>query len=336
MLNLKCASLFFGAVILTLASGTFGAPVSGRKRAIDAVESRLAKVQDIAASYEMDVNYFRPSAAVRALLRKIDASLVKQHPGAVVGPPLQGEYKYHCRLSFLSGASRTEQLALSQKAVGGPLGVRRIIQTRAPERVEKFIPPRLGMIAGRARPLGSMPLTSALGLRPASYRHWFWIKRRQVAKMAYARITRNRFALTQKTTAGGFTKYYRWVFRTKPALEIVGLEVYHQPGVRHLYMRGKFSNFRVVRGVSLPGRIEDRFFGGSRFPGPTREELLKHIRYTLNSPSNTPSHYLIVWPKGCTVVDERTGSRFQIKSPTVLSDKEIFRRLKKRDGAKAH
>jgi hypothetical protein len=311
--------------------------VSGRARAIAAVDARLAKLQNVAMTFHMDVD-FASTPVVLAAMRRMEKLAEKQYPGGVPGPPFMGHYQYDCRFSFLAGRSWYQQVAvgLTRKAVTW-LGTKEVTQSRMPGRVEVLSDSKLGEIYVRAGPLlDLMSSTSAIGLRPASVRHWLWTKRRQLANMAYARISGNRFALTQKMMAGEFAKYYRWVFRTKPALEIVGLDVYHQPGIRHLYMRGKFSKFRMVGGLALPGKIEDTFFGGSRLPVPIRTELLTHIRYMLNAAANTPWSYYIMWPKGCTVIDERTGSRFQIKSPTILSDKEIFMRLKKRDAAKVH
>lgn len=327
----KIVTSFSAAIFLALTSSVFGAPMPGRARDIAAVEARLAKLQNFAMAFHMDVD-FVSTPAVLAAMRKMAKLAEKNYPGGVPGPPLMGHYQYRCRFSFLAGRSWYQQAALTRKAVTW-LGAPEVTQSRMPGRVETLSDSRLGEIYVRTGPvIDFMSSTSALGLRPASLRHWLWIKHRQLTKMTYARISEDRFSLTQKTTFGGFTKYYRWVFRTRPALEIVGLDVYHQPGVRHLYMRGRFGKFRTVGGVALPAKIEDTFFGGSRLPVPTRTVLLTRIRYTVGSPSNVPKDYLIVWPKGCTVIDERTGSRFQIKSPTVLSDKEIFERLKKRGG----
>ncbi len=330
-------SPFMTAVFLTLVPGVFGAPMSGRAREIAAVETRLAKLQNIAMSFHMDVN-FASTPVLLAAMRRMAKLAEKHYPGGVPGPPFMGNYRFHCLFSFLAGRSWYQQVAvgLTRKAVTW-VGAPEVTQSRMPGRVEVLSDSKLGEIYVRSGPLlDFMSCTSAIGLRPASFRHWLWIKRRQIVDMAYVRISGNRFALTQKTTAGGFAKYYRWIFRSKPVLEIVGLDVYHQPDVRHLYMRVTFSKFRMVGGLALPGRIKDTFLGGSRLPVPTRTELLTHIRYTLHAVSNIPRSYFIVWPKGCTVIDERTGSRFQIKSPTILSDKEIFRRLKRRDAVKAH
>jgi len=328
---------FCAAIILALTSDAFGAPAFGRTTAIAAAEARLAKLQNVTVSFHMDVD-FTSTPAVLAAMRRAARLAEKNYPGGGPAQPLLGHYLYQCRFSFLAGRSwyRLVVVGPTRKPVTW-LGAPEVTQSRMPGRVEILAGSKIGEIFARASPLiDYMPSASALGLRPASLRHWLWIKNRKLAKMAYVRISDDRFSLTQKTTFGGFTKYYRWEFRTKPALEIVGLDVYHHPGIRPPYMRGRFSSFRMVGGLALPGRIKDTFFGISRLSVPTMTELLTRIKYTVGSPSNKPSRYYIVWPKGCAVLDERTGSRFHIKFPTILSDKEIFQRLKNRDGAKSH
>ena len=319
------------------ATDAFVAPVSGRTQAIAAVETRLAKLQNVAVSFHMDVD-FASSPAVLAAMRRAAKLAEENYPGGGPAQPLLGHYLYQCRFSFLAGRSWYRLVAVGPaRNLVTWLGAPEVTQSRMPGRAEMLAGSKIGEIFARASPLiDYMPISSALGLRPASLRHWLWIKSRQLTQMTYARISNDRFSLTQKTRFGGFTKYYRWVLRTKPALEIVSLNVYHHPGIRPPYMRGTFSRFHLVGGLALPGRIKDTFFGISRLSVPTMTELLTHIRYTVGSPSNTPFRYYIVWPKGCTVIDERTGSRFQIKSPTVLSDKEIMSRLKKRDKTGPH
>jgi hypothetical protein len=315
--------------VLALCSGAYG---GGRQSAIKAVGDRLSQIQNVKAIYEMDVDRTPPSPALRDFLRKTMATFRKKHPGAIVGPPMEGHYEYRCQFSFLNGSARYEQIALSHKAIA--LGPLKEVQTETPQRVEKFFPPKMGVILVQAGPVATMPISLALGLRPLSHRHWLWVRRRQIDRMAYLQMRGGRFSLTQKT-ARGFE--YCWIFRPKPTLRLVAFKGYYKlpaSDIRWQYVRARFSDFHTVASLSLPGRAEVTLFGSPRFPGPLCRYLLKRIAYTVGAHANTPMRYFIVWPRGCTVIDERIDHVFHINRPTILSDKEIFRRLKKLDNTK--
>lgn len=332
---LRIVELFFISTIIGVLaplSGAFGAPGAVREFAVKAVEYRLLKLQNVEATCEMDVDRAPPSPALRDFLRKTMAAFRKEHPGAVIGPPMEGRYRYHCQFSFFNGLARYEQVALSQNAI--ELGVLKVVQTLTPDRVEKFFPPKQGVILAQAGPVATMPITLVLGLRPLSHRHWMWVRQRQVQKMAYTNMTGGRFSLTQKT-AMGFE--YIWIFRPKPTLELVAFKGYYKlpkGGTRWQYVRAAFSDFHTSANLLLPRTAKITLLGSPRFPGTLCRYFLRHITYTVGATANTPTRYFITWPRGCTVIDGRIDHVFHINRPTILSDKEIFRRLKKLNGTK--
>lgn len=304
----------------------------GRARAVEMVRERSFRLQNVEVRYDLDTDY-TPDAAAIALWRRVEKRVMKQYPDARAGPPFRGNFTYHCDFMFLAGRMRYGKQPTGHLRSGVPGEV----QTSTLGRAETLVCAREGVptggeISAHAPPLDSLAISSVLGLRQPSRRNWSWIRPGAVGKMVYSRLSRARFSFTQKEANGDD---YRWVFRrTARGLELTFLVASNrsQSGGRYVYLRGKFSDFHSVKGLLLPERAEESFFGGVNIPDPVRRDILTHIRYRVDSPSNVPKDYLIVWPKGATVIDERIDRVFHIKSPTTLSDRDIFLRLKKRDG----
>jgi len=331
-------TLFQVAVVCLCGSAAAGAaPIPqggaiGKAGAVRLVVARLSKLRNFEATYLLDTD-FTPDRAARAIAKRVQAFMAKTHPGMTFGPAMSGNYRYACRISVHGNFFHYEKKATGKQPTF------REVQAAAPGRIETLVYPHSGAPMGgaiwtHAAPLDSLAITSAVGLRDPSRRYWLWIRRRDIAKMAYRRLGNGRFSLTQKGTRG---YEYTWVFRAKPALELVALTVSvqfpHAP--RSVCLRGEFSRFRTVHGVELPGRVDEAFYAGRNIPDPVRSDLLTHIRYTLDSAANTPRGYYVVWPKGCTVIDERIDRIFHITAPTTLSDGEIYLRLKNSDGKSA-
>jgi hypothetical protein len=312
-------------------------PPTSASGAAKAVEDRLARLQNVETRYSLREDY-TPDGAALALSQRLLAQMRKAHPGMLFSHAIHGNFLYRCGMSFLSRRVRYERIASRSTAVRVGAGAPRLIESKMPGRVEVLEYPPLpqtspgGELSADAPPPDSLAICTVLGLRDPSRRHWAWIRPGSVKKMAYARLSRRRFSLTQ-TTAGG--NEYRWVFRqTTQGLALISLAASSasKSGSRYVYLRGEFSNFRSVKGLLLPRRATETFFGGPGIPDPVRCDALTNVRYKVGSPSNVPKNYLILWPKGATVIDERIDRVFHIKSPTTLSDKDIFLRLRKRDG----
>ena len=302
-----------------------------RGGAVEMARERLLQLQNVEARYDLETDY-TPDAAVMAIWRRVEKRVMKQYPAVRAGPPFLGNFTYRCNFMFLAGRMRYGKQPTGHLRSGGLKEVQALTLGRTETLVcTRGGAPTDGEISAHAPPLDSLAISSVLGLRQPSRRSWLWIRPSLVAKMAYAKLSSRRFSLTQNGASGD---EYCWIFRrTAQGLELTSLAASNrnQPGGRYVYLRGKFSNFRKVGGLLLPGRAEETFFGGPNIPDPVRSDILTHIKYTIGSPSNIPKNYLIVWPKGATVIDERIDHVFHIKSPTTLSDRDIFLRLKKRD-----
>ncbi len=339
------------AIFASLAAGASVSPAATSQALRKAVVRRLAHLQNVVVTYDMDVDY-PPNHRISVFTRKILAQIKKAHPGAHFGPPLRGHYMYTCCFSFLNGRMRydktmTPATVAKLSAPGGPgAGLVKSILTITPERAETlqyqlhFMKAPIGTIAARASlPSSPLPIVWALGLRsppfPPHDAAPHWLNGRAIRKIKFARTSPVTFSLMQRRPDG---YRYQWLFRTKPALELVGIiasftgfERYRRIGIVRLSI-GKCSDFHKVGGLLLPGRIvETGFFGGKY--GVLYNAILTKIKYTIGAAANTSKSYFILWPTGSSVIDERLNNHvFHVGvHRTRLTDKEIFSILRRQD-----
>lgn len=314
-----------------------------RKRAIEEVMQRLSQLQNVTASFKMTRRDIITPQII-ALDKKITPWLHKVYPTAHFGKNMPQTCSYHCNFRFLYGrvyyaryildpaknASRDLPLAQVQAITGG-----RSEYLGFPAKAYSALVRTTGSIQTHEAPLDSLLISSALGLRPIAHHHWRWLDAATVKRMEFTDQHDGDFSLTQVLRGG---VRYRWSFMRAPSIKLVGIrESMTSPGGRNAILTTvRLSNFHRVDGLLLPERAVETQFSGRRFlAGPLRRIVLTHIRYEIEPRVNVRKSYFIVFPRGSVIIDQQTGSVFHIIKPTILSDKEIFTRLKKRDTAGA-
>ncbi len=325
------------------APAAFGNPT--REQAIAAVVQRLLLLQNVTASFKM-VRHDIITPQLIAFEKKTMPWLHKVYPNVHFGKrsSMPQTRSYLCKFRFLHGrVYYARDIPAAAKGPSEELPTAQI-QAVTPARAEHLTFPAkadfglvqvTGAIENRGGPLDSLLISSALGLRPLSHHGWMWLDAALFKKMKFVDLGNGSFSLTQIRRDG---VQYQWTFALAPSIKLVGVrESWTLPGRPNSVLATvRSSNFHRVAGLLLPARVVETQFSGRRFlPGPLRHITLTHIKYKLGSKLNTPKSYFILFPKGSVVIDERIGAVFHITKPTVLSDKEIFKRLKKRDGAKA-
>ncbi len=325
------------ALLSPVAVGTVSA-VAGRSPLVpaslsSAVAERLRRLDNVSVTYREVVDY---TPTINLRLHKLLMEKLRKKYGIRAGPIRHGHYASVRRLSYLHGrvlyefrvASKT--MAKLAPPRGSGVGEVKVIKTFTPERSEclryalhgKF---PIGTIKTES-PLPWSRLDVALGLRGAGSEHW--LRPSDVRKMRLNRPGGGRFNLVQKNP-GAYD--YRWTFREKPHLELVGFMASNGGAA---FIGIKCGSFRNVHGLWLPERIKETVWplgGGGR---SSENVLITHIAYTVGSQWNTPNRYLILFPQGSAVLDERIGQSFRIESRSRrLTDKAIFHLLVKWDGS---
>jgi hypothetical protein len=172
-------------------------------------------------------------------------------------------------------------------------------------------------------------IATAIGLKPFSKRHGLWLNTIQIARMTIKKVQQDQFDLLQTGNAGYL---YRWRFIMKPSLELVSFDWYLDlPSGHYIHCATlRCSEFHSVQGIQLPQKIVEIEGPGSH-GGPFGKIVLTHLEYIMNSSSNTPNSYYIVFPKGAFVMDQRIHHGFYIHEPTTLMDKIEYKLLAKHD-----
>jgi len=320
-------------------------PVKGNSAIINALTKRTSLLQNLSVRYEERTRYPN-SPRVNALTRHLEKMAEEKYPGThiVDNPPREN---YSCVLSvlkrrvYLLRAMTPPTVKLFAAKNGPGVAVTRRVRTWTPQRDESLSYQLtqehrpIGEIRAATAPPRHLSLLAALGIRGADARRWDWVTPKRIANMTIHRLGNGRFTLRQDRPSG---YAFEWVYETRPGLRMIEMKALVSHGrYRNLLLKlVRCSAFREIGGVQLPGRIQGTTYAPPISKDTTGQTLIFRVHYAIGKPSNTPFRYYIVWPKGCTVIDERTGSRFQIKSPTVLSDKEIMSRLKKRDKTGPH
>ena len=334
--------LFFIALFAILAAGVSVAPAATPVALRKAVQERLVHLQNVVVTYDMDVDY-TPSQQALEIVDKNLALFKKSHPGANIGPTLRGHYRYACRFSFLKGLMRYDKTTLpatvAKLSAPPGVGIVKSILTITPDRAETlqyqlhFMKAPIGTIAARASLSNSLPIIWALGLRSPPFPPHdavpHWIGNRAINKMKLVKTGPDTFSLIQRRPSG---YRCRWFFKSKPALKLVGLNVFLiSHGIKSsIITKGKCSDFHKIGGLLLPGRIVETGLFGKLGVGST--VTLTKIKYMIGAASNTPKSYLILWPTGSSVIDERINHVFHIGiHRTYLTDKEIFSILRRQD-----
>ncbi len=327
--------LFFIALFAILAAGASVAPAATSQALRKDVLERLAHLQNVVVNYDMDLDY-PPNHRIMKFSQKFLARLKKEHPG-IHPVPIVGHYLYACRFSFLHGLMRYDKILLFFSRISAPL-IKSIL-TITPERAESlqyqlhFMKAPIGTIAARASLPNFLPIVWALGLRSPPFPPHdavpHWLGNKALHKMKFVKTGPDTFSLIQRRPSG---YRCRWFFKSKPALELVGQTVsWSGYGIkRFVVQKGQCSDFHKIGGLLLPGRIVETGFVGKLGVGNT--EILTKIKYTIGAASNTPKSYLILWPTGSSVIDERINHVFHIGvHRTYLTDKEIFSILRRQD-----
>ena len=337
------------------------AAVPTKQALIDAVAVRLTLLRNIVASYDMDVNLTPPppSPAMKKMLREIQKRMQKRNPGAIFGQIMSGHYIFRCRFSFLQGRVLYDKTMLPETVArltgpgGDNAGIVRQIRSYTPARdeelnynlhIEKH---PFGVIQKALGLPMHLPIVWALGLcppflGPPSDTRWHWIGRKQLGAMAFTRIGADRFSLTQnrnspasaysieqkKVVHSIITFEYQWVYRWKPKLELLSLKVFiTDPPDRHaLCLIGRCSDFQVVGGLMLPGKIVGTGFAYPRVTTPVDTVTLTNLHYVDGDPANTVGSYFIVFPVGSQVLDTRSHGLLPIQiitRPRRLTDQEL-------------
>ncbi len=304
-------------------------PPTGPAPLISTVAQRLRRLGNVSATYR-DVIDSR--ATINPRLWKLLQEKMRRKYGLLLGPESHGRYVSARRFSYLHGCALYQFRLLPQTIAKVPpltIGDWKVIKTYTPERSEslryalhgKF--PIGGIEARDSLPWSVMDV--ALGLRGAGSDHW--LRPSDVKKMQLMRLAGGSFTLAQDNR-GAYD--YRWTFRQKPHLELVSVAA-SMKGKQLIAIR--CSNFRNVDGLWLPEHIKEtsRPLGYGRRISQTVS--ITHVVYTVGSRWNTPNRYLILFPQGSAVLDERIGQSFRIESrPRRLTDKAIFHLLVKWDG----
>ena len=334
--------LFFIALFAILAAGASVAPAASPLELRKAVQERLVHLQNVVVTYDMDVDY-TPSQQALEIVDKNLALFKKSHPGANIGPTIRGHYRYACRFSFLHGLMRYDKTTLpatvAKLSLPPGVGIVKSILTITPERAESlqyqlhFRKTPIGTIASRAALRGFLPIVWALGLwSPPFPPHDVvphWLGNKALHKMKLVKTGPDTFSLIQRRPSG---YRCRWFFKSRPAIKLVGLNVsLRSHGIkRSIIKKGQCSDFHKIGGLLLPGRIVETSLFGKLGIGST--VTLTKIKYTIGAATNTPKSYLILWPTGSSVINERINHVFHIGvHRTYLTDKEIFSILRRQD-----
>ena len=290
---------------------------------LDRVIRGIKKIENLTVTYHRMVDY-TPIPSLVARWRRFRASQPNWRLSLSMG--IQ---RFTCRFSFLHGRALYER-----RIVPGGAGLGLLLEeihTYTPQRAESLIwdlhePNRpLGEIFNSS-PLPHSTIDVALGLR--AWRASHWLTSADVMKMKISLGGAD--TLVVNCVSGLRTEW--WTFRLTPMLELVSFRDSVTPGDgEHVVY---CSDFRSVAGVELPGRIVARFLPYGLHGACIETVVLTGLHYKLGSKSNIPSSYLLIFPKGASVLDTRTNHSFIIESrPRKMSDSAIYLLLKQNDSS---
>ena len=289
---------------------------------IKAVVHRLARLQNIVVRYQDKV--YRPKGFFPPLLVKRFHMV-----------PIYGYRYYRCRFRFLRGRAFYERnlMPISLALVGTPGGPLPATHLRD---LESFMPSRTETLdyacSSPHRPVGAImnvtvrrppysAIDVALGLRVPGAEQW--ISTSDVRHAAVGHLNGNDVTMWKRSADGDMLRW-NWLWdRGKVELQQFEVMGSHK-GV--VYDRRKCSMFHDVRGLLLPGRVEETDWEPNGKHAMFYRAVLTNIKYRIGAKSNTAKSYYIVFPKGAGVLDERINQQFNVESgPRRLTDKAIFK-----------
>ncbi len=307
------------AACLMLAAPAYAAQDEGSVRA--ALNARLLRLQNLMAECTVDKTS-KPNPAFAA-----NASVELKNGESIHW--ITGRQSKFERFSCLKGSARFEFDSTSKTPgnLPGAYDPLSSVQIFSPERYEQL------MIATKdAKPMGMVKNTNALpmdslvdlgvGLRMDG--DTGWITPDHIANMKFSFPDDDQavaeLPLTNSKKGIALMTFSRKLGYALVSYKICGSDTPDRPAF--VLTNDKFEN---VSGVMLPMRITESH---SIWPDGKEAELTSAIcdvkSYKIDDPSNIASMYTMVWPLGATVVDDRTGQNYFIKSkPRTLTDAEM-------------
>ena len=294
------------------------------------VASRLSRLDGLHIVYRKVVEYTPfDRAKIAATIR-----MIERKTGGKAGPVRNSRVRYACTFIcsydcvWYDYLMRPGSVAALASPKGSGYGIIHGIRSYMPDRCELLNyefrqSSPLGIISA-SEPIPNSTLAMAIGLKGWGSERL--IELSKVKKMHLISLAGGAFTLSS-TSGGGYDS--RWTFHSVPRLEITEFTAL-KGGVA--FVRIHCGHFRKVNGIWLPGRIVETDLplgGGGR---SSRNVRLSHIKYAVIKHPMVEKDFMIVWPKGAVVLDQRTGHTFRIVSrPMRLTDKEIFNLMKKWD-----
>jgi hypothetical protein len=298
----------FSLIMLTVVVSTLMASIArADDKVLAAITGRYRAVQNVTVSYDSAVVHTPPPDAAA----QVNVPLPK---GVTRGPKIQGPETESATFSFNSGSllldRRISPETMQMHATGGRPTSRELLCI-SPERVEL-----LSWWEGKTDPGGSIEPTRpiagnprlefwtvdlALGLRMW---HGDYLKEDDVSRMQVAQAGANAVTVT---CVGTYNSQHQWTFDLANGHALRSYEVKRADGL--LMVEVKCDDFRRFGDAMVPMKITRRDLSipkdGAKEGSVLRRWEIQVTNYVVPDPANTPTHFLMVWPKGIKILDER-------------------------------